>query len=392
MEFVFTPEQEDFRQELRQFLQAELPADAGGDGDEETAEAWEFSKQFQKKLAARGWLVPQWPKQYGGADMGILEQLILQEEMAYRGAPIPGSSGIRMLGPVLMLYGTEEQKREHLPGIASGDVIWCQGYSEPGSGSDLASLQTRAVRDGDEYVINGQKIWTSNADLAGRTVLLGRPDPGAPKHRGISFFVFPMKTPGISVQPLINLAGIHGFNQTFYDNVRVPVKSLVGEENRGWYVGAALLDFERSNISGAAIAKRSLEQLTQYCRETKSNGGSLFSQPLVRNELAELAIETEVGRLLSYRVASIQARGQIPNKEASMAKLYHSELAQRLAGTGVQIMGLYGQVRPESPRWARLRGQFTMRYMTSVSGTIATGTSEIQRNIIATRGLGLPRG
>jgi 3-oxocholest-4-en-26-oyl-CoA dehydrogenase alpha subunit len=170
------------------------------------------------------------------------------------------------------------------------------------------------------------------------------------------------------------------------------VKSLVGEENRGWYVGAALLDFERSNISGAATSKRSLEQLTQYCRETMSDGGSLFSQPLVRNKLAELAIETEVGRLLSYRVASIQARGQIPNKEASMAKLYHSELAQRLAGTGVQIMGLYGQVRPESPRWARLRGQFTMRYMTSVSGTIAAGTSEIQRNIIATRGLGLPRG
>jgi 3-oxocholest-4-en-26-oyl-CoA dehydrogenase alpha subunit len=392
MEFVFTPEQEDFRQELRQFLQAELPADAGGDGDEEGGEAWEFSKQFQKKLAARGWLVPQWPKQYGGADMGILEQLILQEEMAYRGAPIPGSSGIRMLGPVLMLYGTEEQKREHLPGIASGDVIWCQGYSEPGSGSDLASLQTRAVRDGDEYVINGQKIWTSNAHRADWIFLLGRTDPDAPKHRGISFFVFPMKTPGISVQPLINLAGIHGFNQTFYDNVRVPVKSLVGEENRGWYVGAALLDFERSNISGAATSKRSLEQLTQYCRETMSDGGSLFSQPLVRNKLAELAIETEVGRLLSYRVASIQARGQIPNKEASMAKLYHSELAQRLAGTGVQIMGLYGQVRPESPRWARLRGQFTMRYMTSVSGTIAAGTSEIQRNIIATRGLGLPRG
>jgi 3-oxocholest-4-en-26-oyl-CoA dehydrogenase alpha subunit len=392
MEFVFTPEQEDFRQELRQFLQAELPADAGGDGDEEGGEAWEFSKQFQKKLAARGWLVPQWPKQYGGADMGILEQLILQEEMAYRGAPIPGSSGIRMLGPVLMLYGTEEQKREHLPGIASGDVIWCQGYSEPGSGSDLASLQTRAVRDGDEYVINGQKIWTSNAHRADWIFLLGRTDPDAPKHRGISFFVFPMKTPGISVQPLINLAGIHGFNQTFYDNVRVPVKSLVGEENRGWYVGAALLDFERSNISGAATSKRSLEQLTQYCRETMSDGGSLFSQPLVRNKLAQLAIETEVGRLLSYRVASIQARGQIPNKEASMAKLYHSELAQRLAGTGVQIMGLYGQVRPESPRWARLRGQFTMRYMTSVSGTIAAGTSEIQRNIIATRGLGLPRG
>jgi len=289
---------------------------ASGDAEEEGDAGWEFSKQFQRKLAARGWLVPQWPKEYGGADMGIVEQLILQEEMAYRGAPIPGTSGIRMLGPVLMLYGTEEQKREHLPGIASGEVIWCQGYSEPGSGSDLASLQTRAVRDGDEYVINGQKIWTSNAHRADQIFLLARTDPDAPKHRGISFFVFPMKTPGITVQPLINLAGIHGFNQTFYDNVRVPAKSLVGEENRGWYVGAALLDFERSNISGAAMAKRSLEQLTQYCRETKSDGGSLMSQPLVRNSLAALAVETEVGRLLSYRVASIQAAGaRYPTKK-----------------------------------------------------------------------------
>ena len=392
MEFVFTPEQEAFRQELRQFLDNELPADDAVVGEEDGSEDWEFSKQFQKKLAQRGWLVPQWPKEYGGADMGILDQLILQEEMAYRGAPQPGLSGIRMLGPILMLYGTEEQKKQHLPGIASGDVIWCQGYSEPGSGSDLASLQTRATRDGDDYVINGQKIWTSNAHRADWIFLLARTDPDAPKHRGISFFVFPMTTPGIAVQPLINMAGIHGFNQTYYDNVRVPAKNLVGEENRGWYVGAALLDFERSNISGAATSKRSLEELTQYCRATTSVGTPLIGRQVVRNQLAELAIETEVGRLLSYQVASIQARGQIPNKEASMAKLYHSELAQRIAGAGVQLMGLYGQVRPESPRWSRLRGQFTMRYMTAVSGTIAAGTSEIQRNIIATRGLGLPRG
>ncbi len=201
-----------------------------------------------------------------------------------------------------------------------------------------------------------------------------------------------MSSPGITVQPLINMTGRHGFNEVFFEDVRVPAKGLVGEENRGWYVGAALLDFERSSIGNAAASRRSLDELVQYCREGLGNGRPLIAETRVRNRLAEIAIETEMGRFLSYRVASIQARGEVPNMEASVAKVYNSELSQRLAGTGVEIMGLYGQVRPESKKWARLRGEFAMSYMMTLGISIAGGTSEIQRNIIAQRGLGLPRG
>ncbi|MCH8345951.1 MAG: acyl-CoA dehydrogenase family protein [Chloroflexi bacterium] len=393
MEFRFTPEQEVLRQQLREFFKQELPDDRQLSEDEVgSEEEWQFLRQFQKKLASRGWLVPHWPKQYGGADLGIMEQVIMREETAYHRAPLLDIFGVNMLGPVLMMFGSEEQKREYLPGIASAEVTWCQGYSEPEAGSDLASLQTRAVRDGDDYVINGQKIWTTNAHRAEWMFMLARTDPEAPKHKGISFLIAPMSSPGITVQPLINMTDRHGFNEVFFEDVRVPAKGLVGEENRGWYVGAALLDFERSSIGNAAASRRSLDELVRYCREESGNGKPLIGEAIVRNRLAEIAIETEMARFLSYRVASIQARGEVPNMEASVAKVYNSELSQRLAGTGVEIMGLYGQVRPESKKWARLRGEFTMSYMMTLGISIAGGTSEIMRNIIAQRGLGLPRG
>jgi alkylation response protein AidB-like acyl-CoA dehydrogenase len=393
MEFRFTPEQEALRQQLREFFKQELPDDRQlGEDEVDSEEEWQFVRQFQKKLASRGWLVPHWPKQYGGADLGIMEQVIMREETAYHRAPLLDIFGVNMLGPVLMMFGSEEQKREYLPGISSAEVTWCQGYSEPEAGSDLASLQTRAVRDGDDYVINGQKIWTTNAHRAEWMFLLARTDPEAPKHKGISFLIAPMSSPGINVQPLINMTDRHGFNEVFFEDVRVPAKGLVGEENRGWYVGAALLDFERSSIGNASASRRSLDELVQYCREDSGNGKPLIAETIVRNRLAEIAIETEMGRFLSYRVASIQARGEVPNMESSVAKVYNSELSQRLAGTGVEIMGLYGQVRPESKKWARLRGEFTMSYMMTLGISIAGGTSEIMRNIIAQRGLGLPRG
>ncbi len=297
-----------------------------------------------------------------------------------------------MLGPVLMMFGNDKQKADLLPPIAAADVTWCQGYSEPEAGSDLASLKTRAVRDGDDYVINGQKIWTSNAHRADWIFLLARTDPDAPKHKGISFLFAPMDTPGLTTRPLINMADIHLFNEVFFEDVRIPATNLVGDENRGWYVGAALLDFERSGIGSAALARRGLDELVDYCRETGGDGKPLIADQMVRNRLADIAIETELGRFLSYRVATMQAKGQVPNMEASAAKVYLSELAQRLALAGVQIMGLYGQVRPETKKYARLRGEFTMTYMTSVGGTIAGGTSEIMRNVIAWRGLDLPRG
>jgi len=392
MEFRFTAEQEALRQQIREFLKEELPEDRQVGEEADTDEEWQFIRQFQKKLAARGWLVPHWPKQYGGADMGIMEQVIMKEETAYHRAPQPDIFGVNMLGPVLMMFGNDKQKAEILPPIASAEVMWCQGYSEPEAGSDLASLKTRAVRDGDDYVINGQKIWTSNAHRADWIFLLARTDPDAPKHKGISFLFAPMNTPGITTRPLINMAGILLFNEVFFEDVRIPATNLVGDENRGWYVGAALLDFERSGIGSAAAARRGLDELVEYCREARGDGKRLIADQMVRNRLADIAIETEMGRFLSYRVATMQAKGQVPNMEASVAKVYLSELSQRLAMAGVQIMGLYGQVQPESKKYARLRGEFTVSYMTSIGTTIAGGTSEIMRNVIAWRGLDLPRG
>ncbi len=389
MDYRFTAEQEKFRTEIRSFLKQELrPEDEQGD-EVGSDEAWDFARAFQKKLAAKNWLVPHWPKEYGGSDLGIMDQVVMKEEMSYNRAPLTDFFGINMLGPVLMMYGSDEQKKEHLPGIASAELTWSQGYSEPGSGSDLASLQTRAVRDGDDYVINGQKIWNSNAHRADWMFLLARTDPDAPKHKGITFFLTPTSAPGFSTRPLINMANTHYFNETFFEDLRIPARNIVGEENRGWYVGAALLDFERSGIGNSAQARRSIDDLIAYVREAGNGNGE--DQGTAKHLLAELVIESEVGRFLSYRVASMQARGEVPNAEASMAKVYLSELAHRVYNAGTKVLGMYGPLQPESGR-ARLKGSFGVNYMTSLGGLIAGGTSEIQRNIIAQRGLGLSRG
>jgi alkylation response protein AidB-like acyl-CoA dehydrogenase len=395
MDYRFRPEEEAFRQEVRTFLTSELPPDWDYDPFELFDETWEFAKGFTKKLAQKGWIAPAWPKQYGGQDLPFMKQVVLSEELAYYRAPNTGYIGVTYAGPTMIVYGTEEQKNEFIPGILSGDIIWCQGYSEPNAGSDLASLETRAVRDGDDYVINGTKIWSSNAHKANWCFLLARTDMDAPKHKGISYFVTPMDAPGISTRPLVNMADEHVFNEILFDNVRIPARYRVGEENRGWYIGMTTLDFERSNISSAAQYRRTLEMLTKYVKESAGGGhgaGDLGKdRDATRMALADLAVENEVGRYLSYRVANMQERGQIPNYESSAAKVYHSEYAQKLSGLGLNIMGLFGQLREGSP-YARLRGRFARTYVTSVGVTIAAGTSEVQRNIIANRGLGLSRG
>jgi alkylation response protein AidB-like acyl-CoA dehydrogenase len=393
MDYRFRPEEEQFRAAVREFLTSELPPDWDYDPFELFDENWEFAQQFTKKLGAKGWMAPAWPKEYGGQEMPFMKQVVLSEELAYYRAPNTSYIGVTYAGPTIMHYGTEEQKQEMIPGILSGDIVWCQGYSEPNAGSDLASLETRAVRDGDDYVINGTKVWSSNAHKANWCFLLARTDPDAPKHKGISYFITPMDTPGISVRPLVNMANEHVFNEIIFEDVRIPVKNRVGEENRGWYIGMTTLDFERSNIGTAAQYRRSLEHLVDYVKEESGNGNSTIEKDkdLVKTALANLAVENEVGRYLSYRVASMQERNQIPNYESSAAKVYHSEFGRRLADTGVNIMGIYGQVR-EGSRHARLRGKFARTVMTSLGGTIAAGTSEVQRNIIAQRGLGLMRG
>ncbi len=385
MDLRLSAEQAALRDDVRSWLRDHVaPEDEGFPYAEEEDPA--RLRSFNKLLAAKGWIAPSWPREYGGMALGPVEQLVFSDEMAYARAP-NGSRGpaIGYAGPTIMTFGTEAQKARHLSRITNWEVVWCQGFSEPGSGSDLASLQTSAVRDGDDWILNGTKTWTSSGHYADWMYLLARTDPEAPKHRGISYFLLDLKTPGVSFRPLLNLAGRKGFGQYFFDNVRMPADALLGELNRGWYHATTTLDLERSNIANAGGARRTLDDLRAFIRAS----GRPFPI-LPRARLAQLRVEVEVATMLSYRVASILATGGVPNQEASGLKLFLSELDQRIAALGLHVLGMYGALMPGSPR-ARLRAQFALTYLTTVPRTIAGGTSEIQRNIIATRGLGLPR-
>jgi alkylation response protein AidB-like acyl-CoA dehydrogenase len=345
MDWRDTPEQAAFRAEVRGVIDSSLPAryrDEAAAG-ELRERAWETDRKsadpaareaalgWHRALRERGWVAPHWPKEYGGGGLTSMEQFILNQEIARAGAPNVGGSGVSLLGPTLIVHGNDDQKRRLLPPILDAQVTWAQGYSEPGSGSDLASLQTRAVRDGDDFVINGQKIWTSAAHTADAIFALVRTDPEAPKHRGISFLLIDdIKTPGISIRPLVDMSGGHYFNEVYFDNVRVPARNLVGEENRGWYVGMTLLDFERSNIGGAVGARRTLTRLLKTIKADEQLSQRMSSGTL-RQEIAQRYIETEVMFQYSFRIISMQQRGEIPNYEASTAKLFNSELNQRLA-------------------------------------------------------------
>lgn len=384
MELRLTPGQEALRDEVRAWLGGIMRPELEGFpyAEEEDPERLRW---FNKQLAAEGWIAPSWPREHGGMGLDAVEQLVFGEELSYARAP-SGARGpaVGYAGPTIMLYGTEEQKARHLPGITNWDAVWAQGFSEPGSGSDLASLQTTAVREGDEWVLNGTKIWTSHGHYADWMYLLARTDASAPKHKGISYFLADLHSPGVSFHQLRNIAGRAGFGQFFFDNVRMPADALLGEENRGWYIATTTLDLERSNIANAGGARRTIDDLCGYLR---SEGGATYES---RMGLVQHRIEVEVVTMFSYRVASIIAGGGVPNQEASLLKLFLSELDQRIANSGLGILGMRGGLMPGSP-YARLQAQFALTYLTTVCRTIAGGTSEIQRNIIATRGLGLPR-
>jgi alkylation response protein AidB-like acyl-CoA dehydrogenase len=387
MEFKFTAEHEALRTEVKGFLKETVPS-GPGPARPTSQENWDEQLVFVKKLAQRKWVAPAWPEEYGGLSWSHIKQMIFSEELAYAGAPDAGRVfNVGMIGPTLIVHGSPDQKKEHLPRITSGDVTWCQGYSEPGAGSDLAALQTRAVRDGDDYVVNGQKIWTTGAHHADWCFLLVRTDPEAPKHKGISFLLADMKSPGITVRPIVNMAGYHEFNEVFFEDVRVPVSNRVGEENNGWYVAMTLLDFERSNVASIAANQRTLELLSAYLRENNSGGNY---KDIFRHRIADLWVANETGRLLSYRTAWMQEAGKIANYEASVIKIFATELAQRITNFGVNLIGPRGALEPDS-RGSVYDGIMEKGHLSNVSPTIYSGSSEIQRNIIATRGLGLPR-
>ncbi len=403
MDFSDSPQEAAFRREVREFIKRELPPElarreTGGAAFDVAAswldhpERWQAAISWLKKLSDRGWIAPAWPSEYGGAGLSVMEQFILNYEMAMAGAPrSPNVIGLGWVGPTLILHGTEEQRRTHLPPLLKNEAFWCQGFSEPEAGSDLANIQTRAVRDGDDYVVSGQKIWTSGAQFAQWMILLARTDPDAPKHRGISYFLLNMKSPGINVRPLPNMAGRQDFSEVFFDDVRIPRENRVGEENRGWYVATTTLDFERSGIAAGVSHTLTVEAFVEYARQHSQDPDCAAARDLLlRHELADRAIEAQIERMLNLQVVSIQARGIVPTKEASVVKLYSSELDQRIAATGIRLLGLHGQLRRNSP-YAVMDGRPASTYLWATTSTVGGGTSEVQRNIIAQRGLELPK-
>ncbi len=382
MNFHFTPEQAAFQREVLDFIETGLPA--GWDAEHESlAAGLEIERETMKRLAAKHWLALPWPKEYGGLGASPMQQLIFNEQMAYHGVPGTVNMGVAWVGPVVMLYGSDDQKRDYLSGIADGSQLWCTLYSEPAAGSDLAAMQTRAVRDGDDYIINGQKIWTSFGHYADWGWLAVRTDPDVPKHKGISTFAIKMDTPGITVRPLVNMAGTHEFNEVFFEDVRVPAANLVGEENRGWYNVAVGLDFERSSIGATSNSRRQVDDLIAYLRTEKPRVDAA-----VKLRLIDEAIGVALLRNMAYYIASQQEQtGVAPTREAQMAKLFGAELQQRIAATAVQVFGMEGQAyRPGAKA-----SPYHYSLLRSVANTIEGGTSEIQRTVIATRGLGLPR-
>jgi len=400
MDFRFNERETAFYNEVDDFLKQQLPTDwvkgvlrwPGGYGSQEfdRQDAAEIIDRFQRKLVEKGWLTISWPKEYGGIEYTYMEQAIFDERTSYHGALIADVIAAGIVGPTILEIGTEADKEEWIPKIASGRIKMWLGYSEPNAGSDLSSIQTTAVEDRDDYVINGQKVWSSDAHRSDYAWLIARTDPKAPKHKGISYFIVDNRTPGVTIRPLVNIHGIHHFNEVFFDNVRVPKKNLIGEKNKGFYHLMTSLAIERIMLVRMGSFRRIFEELTLWVKEHDRDGKPLGSYPLLRQKMAEIATKIEIGYLLFWRTAELLDKGKIPNVEASILKLTATELSRSLAEVAMDILGPYGLL-PRGYERTPFRGMAPRGYLDCISSTIGAGTSEIQRNIIAVRGLGLPR-
>jgi len=393
LDFAFTSEQEKFRQEVRAFLDAELPPDwvgylGGTTGDHvvDRGEGWQVFQDIAGKLGKKGWLSLCWPREYGGQTRSYIDYLIFAEEIARRGSPGYNPIAIKMLAPTLIDYGNEEQKQRHLKPIARGERFWCEGLSEPEAGSDLASLQTKAAKDNGHFIINGQKTWSTLANHSDWCFILARSDPHSQRYKGLSFFLVDLSTPGVTVSPIKNLAGESSFCEIFFEDARIPGENLVSKESEGWPVAQALLAHERTSIEFVAMVQSLIEETIKYL---KANPG--IAPASARDSLARLAIEAEIGRLLNYRVAWQHDQGVATDLYASIAKLYSTELFKHAASVAMHLIGPYGQL-DKKEAIAPLSGWVEQMYLVSFGATIAAGTSEIQKNIIALRGLRLPRG
>ncbi|MFT4570310.1 MAG: alkylation response protein AidB-like acyl-CoA dehydrogenase [Hyphomicrobiaceae bacterium] len=394
MDFSYTPEETAFRDELRAWLDARKAE--GGISDHKPAgldDAVAQGRAWQRTLFDGGWCGIHWPRSYGGRGAGLVEQIIFQEELARAGSPqLINLLALTLVGPVIIAHGTEAQKKRYLEPILNAKEIWCQGYSEPGAGSDLASLSTRAVRDGDHYVVNGQKVWTSYAQYADFCILLARTDLDVPKHKGITMLIVDMKQPGIEVRPLTQLNGDAEFNEVYFEDVRVPVENVVGGEGQGWAMAMALLMHERATLTfqRQLQSRVAMRDLLTFAQEFDTRGTRPADDPVWRQELARSWIDGEAMRLTALRHLTKQLKGNPPGPEGSMEKLFWSEMYQRTLMRAVGMCGAYSMLAPEDPR-APADGRWTHLMLYSRGRTIAAGTSEIQRGIIAQRVLGMPR-
>ena len=389
MRYDFTPEQVAWRDEVRTFVREHLTPplldelrESGNEGHGPLA------RQFVLKLRDRGWWGLPWPAEYGGLGRSAIDQWIFVDELEGAGAPMLPLT-VTSVAPTLMRVGSEAQKQHWLPQIKAAEVDFALGYSEPEAGTDLAALRTRAVLDGDTWVVSGQKMWNTMAHTATHNRLAVRTEPDAPKHKGISIMIVPMDAPGVTVQGIYVWPGLRT-NALFLDNVRVPRDYLIGERGMGFYYAAMALNFERLSIGSVAMTRRYFRELVGLVRDIDIDGQPLRRRPWVRERLARLAVDIEAARMLGLETAWVLDQGRVPTAESSMAKIFVSELAQRVADTGSEILGMAGQLHPDEPA-SPLHGRLQWLYRTAPLLAFGGGTNEVQRNIVAMLGYGLPR-
>lgn len=388
MDFRYTPEQERFREQIRGFLAEHVSEELRHEIATSGHSPGPLGKQFLRLLGERGWLGIGWPREYGGQGRSMIEQTIFYHELDLQDIHY-GNLTITSLAMALMKLASEEQRQDYLPRILSGELEICLGYTEPGAGSDLAGITTRALRDGDEYVINGQKVFTTGAHYASHIWLLARSEPDAPRHKGLSVFIFPLATPGVTVRPIFTMEGIRT-NEVFLDDVRVPAAAMIGTPGSGFYTAAVALDYERVFMGKYTKLRRNLDALVRECRQAVDGSAPPIDDPVVRDRLVGLHLDVERLRLLCLKSAWMIDQGRVPNAEASAQKVLASELEQRLADEGMRILGPRGQLEYGSPH-VPAHGHLAQSWLLSPMLRFGGGANEIQRDIVAQRGLGLPR-
>ena len=395
MDFKFSSQDGAFRQEFRSWLEKNIPHDWRDDQelhDPDTTEEFERRRAWHRQLYDNGWMCIHWPQEFGGRGASLIQQVIYNQELdRAKAPPTVNFQGIARVGPTLMQWGTPEQKQRYIPKIPPAEEIWCQGLSEPDHGSDLAAVQTRAVDQGDHFLVNGAKVWTSNAHRADFSTLLCRTDPDVPKHKGLSYLLVDMKSPGITVRPLVQMTGESGFNQVFFDAVQVPLANLVGRKNEGWRVAMTNMMFERTIHGGRTDMMVEVRQLTELAKKVDRRGRPAWEDSYVRQSLAGFACEAAALKYTSFRQLTSQLKGLPPGPEGSIMKLGTSGLNLRMQEFAMELLGPYSQLEYQASG-AIDRGKWSHRMLAARRSTIAAGTNEIQHNIIGERVLGLPKG